>query len=247
MDFCPSFPVLYYSSTSVLFRAAMSELFKKSFKVSALFHGAIIVVLILVPLILDFREKKKPHEMITMIDLSTAMLDQPVTTVPVDKIDIPEPPKDIPVPKPKPKRKKIEVSKKKIRREDEPKPKKPQLSPEEIKKLLNAGLKPGKTRPRQADDLPSWYYALVRQAMYDVWQQPGGLSASAGLVTTVSIRVNREGRVLRRKMVKSSGHAIMDESVMTAANTVSQLKALPASFNGKYKDIVVYFELTGGL
>ncbi len=220
---------------------------KKYVKVSAIIHGGIIALLIFIPLILDCRARKKPHEMITMIDLSAVPMDQPVATMPVEEIKVPEPPKDIPVPKAKPKRKKIEVSKKKIKREDQPKPKKPQLSPEEIKKLLAAGVKPGKTRPPQAGDLPAWYYALVRQAMYDVWDQPAGLSASAGLVTTVSIRVARNGRVLSRKMVKTSGRTVMDESVMKAAQSISQLKALPQSFRGKHKDIVIYFELTGGL
>lgn len=82
--------------------------------------------------------------------------------------------------------------------------------------------------------------------MYDVWQQPSGLSASAGLVTTVSIRVARDGSILSRKLVKGSGHSIMDDSVMAAANAVSRLKPLPATFSGKHKDITVYFELTGG-
>jgi TonB family protein len=222
----------------------MNQLLQKSVKVSAIVHVSVVVVLVLVPLILNWRERRKtPHEIVTYIDIQAA-LPEPAQVVPVEEIKVPEPPKDIPEP-PKKKKKKIEKSKKKIKREAEKKPKQPQLTPEEIKKLLDAGVKPTQTSQVKADDLPAWYYALVKQTMYDVWDQPSGLSATAGLMATVSIRVERSGRITRRSMIKKSGDSAMDASVMKAVNLVSQLKSLPPSFRGKYKDITVYFELTG--
>jgi TonB family protein len=81
--------------------------------------------------------------------------------------------------------------------------------------------------------------------MYDAWDQPGDLSAAAGLRPVVRIRVMRDGTVSAREMIRRSGNAAMDESAMRAATAVTKLRPLPAEFQGPYRDITVEFELTG--
>jgi TonB family protein len=229
----------------------MSDLFKKYFRLTAVVHVAVVVIIILIPLVLDFIRRRKPHEIVTYVDLQTA-IPEPVEAVPVEKVveppeppppeDIPEPPKETP----KPKKKKIEISKKRVRR-TAPEPEKPQLTPEEVKKLLASGIKTTDKPVRVDTELPAWYYALVRQTLYEAWDQPSGVSASAGLVATVTIRVERNGRITRRKLSGATGVAVMDDSVMKAVNSVSKLRALPPSFPRDYKDITIYFELSSGL
>ncbi|MBN1269505.1 MAG: TonB family protein [Kiritimatiellae bacterium] len=220
----------------------MTRLFRRNFWISSWIHLTVILVMVLIPAILNWRVRRKPHEIITYVDIQS-VAPEPPGPAPVPEVKPPEPPKDIPEP---PKKKKIEISKKKIKKPDEPKPQK-QMTPEEIRKLLDSGAKP--SRPAGAatlDSLPGWYYALVRQKMYEAWIQPGGLSASAGLVTRVEIRVERGGGISRRNMIRSSGHKVMDDSVMKAVNSISQLPALPAQFPDRHKDITIDFELTRG-
>jgi len=222
------------------------ERFRRSFKWSTIIHMGIVVLLLLVPLILNWREhRKKKHEIITYIDLTAGLPEPAAPQAPAVAPPPPEPKQDIPEPvKPK-KKKKIKVNKKRIKRQDRPPDKtKPELSEEEIRKLLDTGKRHhagGGTRPV---DLPGWYYALIRQKLYDAWEQPGGLSVPPGTIVRVSIRIEKNGRISQRDLVRGSGFKILDDSVMRGVRSVSSVKALPATYAGKYKDIVIDFELT---
>lgn len=89
------------------------------------------------------------------------------------------------------------------------------------------------------------YLAAVKQAMYDAWVQPGGLSASAGLVVMVDIRVLRDGTLTRKVIAERSGNPTMDGSVQRALDSVIQLRPLPSDYRGSQRDIRIAFELTG--
>lgn len=128
------------------------------------------------------------------------------------------------------------------------------LSENEIKKILSENLS-GSVMPGPGAGSGTggsggtyspfaWYYNQVRAAMYEAWQQPSALSGRRGMVTTVEIRVQRDGRITSRKIIKSSGNFLMDDSVMRALEAVSSLPALPAAMGGFYKDIIIDFELT---
>lgn len=214
----------------------MSDLFRRNLRISAAIHIAVILILTIVPAILSWRLRRKPHEMITYIDLQVV---EPAPPGPPAVAPPPEPPKDIPEP---PKKKEIKKSEKKIKRPD----KKPPLSQEEIRKLLGGDAKPAKRAGSPVDlgGLPAWYYALVRQMMYEAWNQPGGLAATPGMITRVTIRIERDGRITRRQQIGSSGNRVMDDSVMQAVNSVERLKPLPSSYPERYKEIVIDFELT---
>ena len=164
--------------------------------------------------------------------------------------DIPDPPKD-PPPKPKPK---IQISTNRIARPKPPAPK-PQAKPltaEQLKQMLAGGKPVGPVGPvgpsGPVSDFPfDWYFALVRKAMYDAWEQPGGLSASAGLKVIVEVSVARDGTILKRDVIRTSGHPLMDESVSRALQAVPRLPPLPDAYRGKTRDIQIAFELTGAL
>jgi len=231
----------------------MNARFKKYLLASTATHVGILVVLVVGSVILHLRARRKPHEIVTYVDIQTAV-PAPPSVVPVEEIEKPEPPepeaepeppRDIPEPESEPRKKKLQKSTKRIKR-PAPTPKRPALSEEEIRKLLESELERTASASPTSTDFPfSWYLSLVRQRMYEAWNQPSELSGTAGLRTTVEIRVSRDGTITGRNMVHSSGNPVMDESVMRAVAAVSQLKPLPAQYTGSHRDITIEFELTG--
>jgi len=224
----------------------MDPRFRKWLKFSTVAHALVILGVILAPLVANWWLRRERRNLV-VIDLTLALPD-----IPADMAEAataitppaPEPPKDIPEePKPKPK---VQKSTKRVTR-TEPKPNQPKLSPEEIRKLLAAGAKISDRTSIPTDSFPdAWYYALVKQAMYDAWNQPSGPAVPAGLRTIVLIRVERNGTITRRTIVKTSGNALMDDSVMKAVQSVSRLRPLPEHWNVASKDIDITFDLSAG-
>jgi protein TonB len=222
--------------------------FSRSLLWSASIHGLLILLLLIVPLLFHWLVRPRKKELITYIDMQFAAPPSAVAAVaPAPPAPLPPPPsRDIPEPPKIKKPAEIKKSEKKITRPDTPPPPKP-MTPEEIRKLLARDL-PTTPAPGAVAGNPSelaWYYELVKQRMYQAWTQPGELSGAAGLQTEVSIRVERDGAIIRREMVRSSGNATMDDSVMKAVQSVSRLKPLPEAIPGRFKDITVVFELSG--
>lgn len=221
----------------------MDARFRHYLKLSTAVHLGLLVVMIVSPLLFSWRLRRKNKQFIQFVDLTVAVPDIP-SVKPAESIKppAPEPPKPVSKDIPEPK---IKKSTKKIKRPEPPKPKAPALSQEEIKKLLAAGAKISDRTSIPADEFPfAWYFALVRQTMYDAWNQPSTLSASAGLTTEVTLRVLRDGTITQRKMTRASGNKLMDDSVMKAVEAVPKLRPLPPGFGGSSKDIVIEFELT---
>ena len=231
----------------------MQSRFRHNLKISAIVHGILLLALIIAPLIFNWRIRKKRKEIITFVDLTIPMPEIPSPTPEVKSPEppkpAPEPPKpktDIPEPEKKPKHV-VQKSEKKVKRPPPPKPKTPQLSQEEIRKLLAAGAKISDRLSVPTDEFPAaWYYALVRQTMYEAWSQPSSLAGRSGLTAEVTIRVQRDGRILSREMTRSSGNPVMDDSVMKAVQAVTQLRPLPPQFPGASHEITIEFELTPG-
>ena len=59
----------------------------------------------------------------------------------------------------------------------------------------------------------------------------------------MKIRIEKDGHVSNATREKSSGNAIMDESVMTAAKSVTQIDPLPAAIDDSFYDVPIEFEL----
>ncbi|MCB1068703.1 MAG: TonB C-terminal domain-containing protein, partial [Kiritimatiellae bacterium] len=132
-----------------------------------------------------------------------------------------------------------------VRREaPKPPPQAPALTAEQIRQQLLQGL-PGTTptTPSSANaSVLGSYLAVVQNALYAAWQKPGGV---AGRRVTVQIRIARDGSMIQRKLVGSSGDATLDESVMTALQSVRKFSAIPASYTDPFLDVTIHFESTG--
>ena len=219
---------------------------------SAAVHGTLMVVLMVVSLFQGCMQTRRPREVITMVDMSSgpppSLVEMPIPPPPVPPP--PEPPKpkdDIPedLAQQKPKPPKIQVQTNKVvRRQPTPAPK--PLSSADIKKALGAGPKLSGLKTSGDITVPSWYLAQVRNSMYEAWAQPSGLVAS-GLSVDAEIRVQKDGRVTERRMLRRSGNGVMDRSVEDAMAAVDRLPRLPSEVPGPYLDIPILFKLDNSI
>ena len=89
-----------------------------------------------------------------------------------------------------------------------------------------------------------WYYQQIHDRLYEAWDQPGeALNWDKRIVTTLSIRVARDGRVVAVILKNASGNTLMDNSALEAANSVPRLDPLPEGLGGEFADILVNFRL----
>ncbi len=91
----------------------------------------------------------------------------------------------------------------------------------------------------------SWYFAMIHDRLHNRWEQPISIArGGSDFVTTLRLRINKDGRILEREIVDGSGSAMMDDSVLTAAAKVTQIDPLPRGLgNGEFFDIRVNFKL----
>ncbi|HMP77442.1 MAG TPA: TonB family protein [Kiritimatiellia bacterium] len=229
--------------------------FKKTLLITTAVHFAVVLVLIIFPLLTRLLRPPKKPEMITFIDLQAMPpappppqpRPEPPQPRPEPKIEepkpspIPEKPPDKPKP-PEPPKIKVNTNRVVRKVEDQPKPapQQPQLTQEQIRKLLEANIKFSSSGTPSANfsDL-SLYYATVRDAMYGAWTQPS--AAARGLRAEASIRVQRNGTVTQRRLSRSSGSKLMDDSVLAAVNAVARLRPLPADVRDAHLDITIEF------
>jgi TonB family protein len=94
---------------------------------------------------------------------------------------------------------------------------------------------------------PFWsYYLHVHDRMYEAWDQPGqALDFDKKLVTTILLRIARNGRIDGVRLERSSGNKLMDDSVLSAAHNVPRLDPLPEGLGGDFAEISVNFRLEG--
>jgi TonB family protein len=270
----------------------MNRSFRRVFSGTAIVHGAVVAVFLVVQLFLLGARPLKLKEEITMIDLSGPAgggggETGPDTPPPQNKVPDVKPPEDIPPPEPpkndtipepvKPKPKPVKPTPKPT-----PKPvpqikvaapaktnrisrivnNRPKLSADQIRAMLNGSVRGvgGSTRGVSgrpgygkglgsgtgsggSDSPVAWYYAMVKQIMYEAWQQPSGLANAGNPVATVTIRVKRDGTISDWQMMRPSGNTLMDDSVKRAVQAVKRLKPLPPQFIGPAQDITIQFEL----
>ena len=82
--------------------------------------------------------------------------------------------------------------------------------------------------------------------MYEAWEQPGkSADIDKKLVTTILLRVARDGRIDGVKLQHSSGNELMDNSALSAARSVPKLDPLPEGLGGDFAEISVNFRLEG--
>ena len=230
---------------------------RQGFKISLTMHGIVLVLMLVWPFVFRACNRHRPNEQLTFVEFTVSVPPPPAPDVP--EPPTPEPPKpepkseDIPVPDPQavkkpepPKPPKDIRQTNRVARKDfkAPPPKDKPLSEAEIARLLKMGARISDTTsiPDEGQLSLGAYFNTVRERLYAVWQQPSQLASLPGLSADVRITVEPGGRITGRTKTRSSGNALMDDSVMKAVNSVTALPPLPVGHR-RPVDIVVTFEL----
>ena len=89
------------------------------------------------------------------------------------------------------------------------------------------------------------YLLHIRDLLYEAWEQPGS-ALDKRLVTTVLLRIARDGSVVDVSVKIGSGNKLMDDSVLAAVRKVPRLDPPPAGLmRGEYAVIPVNFSVEG--
>ena len=232
---------------------------------SALIHGVIVLALLLWSVV-SCVKRRRPHEITTFVELQlepAAPVPQSVPAPPEPEPEPAPPPPEpaVTIPEPEPVKPKPNQNRNQNRsrsqnlsqnrnenrrqpqtvRRDQPAKPAPALTQEQVRNLLAKGAKPVAS---SSDAGFGWYLLIVRDEMYKAWEQPSTLGGRKSGTTQITIRVRRNGLITERRLTRSSGNALMDQSAMQAAEAVTKLPELPPGFGSDYKDITVDFELT---
>jgi TonB family protein len=114
------------------------------------------------------------------------------------------------------------------------------VSSAEVKKMLGATpLTSTHTGPAVND---ATYKSIVRQTFYDAWEQPS-YEDVGGSTATVSIRLQKDGTIVGRALVVSSGSAILDASAMRGARAVKRIPGLTAEFVARHQEVRIAFKV----
>jgi len=110
------------------------------------------------------------------------------------------------------------------------------------------GKGPGKAGNGSGASEFGWYYSMIHDRFHSRWDQPTSIAhGSQDIVTTLKIRIAKDGTIQSREILHSSGDNTMDQSVMTAADRVLQIDPLPAGLgNGEFFEINIAFKLDQG-
>jgi len=115
------------------------------------------------------------------------------------------------------------------------------LSKGDIEKALRDGARAGTQNIIPEDEI-SRCVVLVKRAMYDAWDQPGGGDAGSR-PTLLDIRLDSTGRLVSYQIRQSSGNAYFDQTVLKAAAHVTQIRGLTLAFLKQYETLTVEFKL----
>lgn len=92
-----------------------------------------------------------------------------------------------------------------------------------------------------------WYHEMLQTRFDSQWVQPTSIvRSSQDFVTTLKIRIGKDGAVLSREISHTSGNALMDESVLKAAQKVTSVEPLPSGLGGEFYDVNINFKLDQG-
>lgn len=93
---------------------------------------------------------------------------------------------------------------------------------------------------------PNWqYFRQVHDVLYQAWEQPDS-AVDKKLMTTIALRVARDGSIADASVRLGSGNRSMDESVLSAVRRVPRLDPPPdALVRGEYATITVNFSAEG--
>ncbi len=232
--------------------------YRKSFVVAVVLHATAIGLAVVFALVQGCRYRRRPVE---TIEFTIAVADSettpeapvpeappepppppstpPVPTPPKPPEPKPEPPKPEP---PKPPKRTIQTGRRVVRRPRTPQPVKPTtLSDEEIKKWLSQRVRVGAT-----DSLPdneqARNFSLIRNALYDAWQQPPA-SEAGRRPAVVEFSLGPGGVLSNPRVATSSGSVSMDASVLAAVRRVGRVQGLASRFLQAFPRLSVEFKI----
>lgn len=88
------------------------------------------------------------------------------------------------------------------------------------------------------------YHDMLHDRFMSRWQQPTTIFADQrNYVTTVRIRIARDGSIVSAVKARSSDNVLMDESVMEAVRSVRRVEPLPDGYQGDTYEVIINFEL----
>ncbi|MEY2504117.1 MAG: hypothetical protein QOG27_397 [Verrucomicrobiota bacterium] len=91
----------------------------------------------------------------------------------------------------------------------------------------------------------AWYGAMLHDRFHKAWDQPTSVVATGVKMSTiVQIRIEKDGRVSKFTIVKSSGNVVVDESVAAISQRVTHVDPLPEGLTTKpFYEVKIDFEL----
>lgn len=107
------------------------------------------------------------------------------------------------------------------------------------------GKGPGKSGGGDGLSQFGWYFSMLKDRFDARWEQPMNLVRDgSAVITTLKMRISKDGVISNCEIVKTSGYPQMDESVLTAASKVRQVDPLPAGLgNGDFYEVNLQFNL----
>lgn len=93
-----------------------------------------------------------------------------------------------------------------------------------------------------------WYFSMIHDRLHTRWAQPTDIERGGADVTVLlKLRISEDGTITSRQIVKESGYGQMDESVLRAAEKVTQIDPLPRGLGkGGFFEVNVQFKLDQG-
>ena len=90
-----------------------------------------------------------------------------------------------------------------------------------------------------------WYGNMLHDRFYSAWIQPTtNVPSGAKISTLVNVRIEKDGRVSKFEIVKPSGNATVNESVVAVAKQISHVDPPPTGLiKGDHYDVKINFEL----
>ncbi len=88
------------------------------------------------------------------------------------------------------------------------------------------------------------YYADVWEKIQESWHSPS-LSVSKGLLTVVSVKIRKDGRIADLTIEQRSGNMAYDESISRALRSIDALPPFPPSINTDYLEVGFNFHPPG--
>lgn len=90
-----------------------------------------------------------------------------------------------------------------------------------------------------------WYGNMLHDRFYSAWIQPTTkIPSGTKILTLVSVRIEKDGRVSRFEIAKPSANATVNESVAAVAKQISHVDPPPTGLiKGDHYDVKINFEL----